>query len=365
MESNYGRNVKVRGGSGGGYGNPPSRNGRSGGRGYSRKNQMPIWLVIVIDVLIAALLLGIFYVTNYMIKAEVEPIEMLPTPSAVAQATATPEPTGGVSESPGAAVSQTVAPTVDPNDWRAKFADKFTSGEVEQTDTSYRNANISVTINKAQKENLTYFVADIYVADIKYFKTAFAEKADVLGHTAQTTEIAQQNNAIVAINGDYCLNNNGIVVRNGKLYPRDASSADSLVMGNDGVMTTYSPDEISVDKIKTEGAYQVWSFGPMLLDNGQAMTKFNSTVNKTNPRTAVGYYEPGHYCFVVVDGRQGSYSEGMTLQELSQLFADLGCKAAYNLDGGQTSEMAFMGEFANQPYDGGRSCSDIIYIAAE
>ncbi len=40
------------------------------------------------------------------------------------------------------------------------------------------------------------------------------------------------------------------------------------------------------------------------------MTEFNSTLGKANPRTAVGNYEPGHYCFLVVDGRQPGYSDG-------------------------------------------------------
>jgi exopolysaccharide biosynthesis protein len=66
---------------------------------------------------------------------------------------------------------------------------------------------------------------------------------------------------------------------------------------------------------------------------------------------------------VLVDGRQPGYSEGLSMKQLSQLFYDLGCKVAYNLDGGQTAVMAFMGEMVNQPYNGGRDVSDIIYIA--
>ena len=53
----------------------------------------------------------------------------------------------------------------------------------------------------------------------------------------------------------------------------------------------------------------------------------------------------------------------MTLQQLSQLFYRLGCAAAYNLDGGQSSEMVFLDGFVNQPYKGGRSVSDIVFIA--
>jgi exopolysaccharide biosynthesis protein len=43
----------------------------------------------------------------------------------------------------------------------------------------------------------------------------------------------------------------------------------------------------------------------------------------------------------------------------------MGCKVAYNLDGGQTAVMTYNGAVANQPYNGGRSVSDIVYITDE
>ena len=50
----------------------------------------------------------------------------------------------------------------------------------------------------------------------------------------------------------------------------------------------------------------------------------------------------------------------MTLDELANTFAALGCKAAYNLDGGATAAMVFEGALVNQPTNGGRASSDII-----
>jgi exopolysaccharide biosynthesis protein len=314
---------------------------------------------------LAALLLGIFYVTNYEMHTEVKPVASLPVPSWFADAThgaVTADPSSPAETSGGTAPPATAGP----GDWRAKFPDKFTDGAVEQTDNSYKSANISISIEKVQKESLTYFVVNIYIAELKYFKTAFAKKADTMGGEEHTNVIAKENNAILAINGDFCLRNEGIVVRNGQMYPVPRSSLDSFVMYYDGTMKGFSPDEFDADKIKSEGAYQVWTFGPMLVKDGQPMTEFNSNVtNRPNPRTALGYYEPGHYCFVVVDGMQGSYSEGISLPALSQILSGLGCKEAFNLDGGHTSEMVYMGEFVNQPLGGGRVCSDIVYIAGE
>ncbi len=151
------------------------------------------------------------------------------------------------------------------------------------------------------------------------------------------------------------------MVRNGVLY-RQTPFDDVCVINNDGSMQTFTADEFDIEDITQNGAWQVWSFGPMLLRDGVAMDEFNSSVNPTNPRTAIGYVEPGHYMFVVVDGRQDGYSEGMTLQELSSLMESLGCVEAYNLDGGQTTSMVFNGEEINSPYEGGRDLSDIVYI---
>jgi exopolysaccharide biosynthesis protein len=112
-----------------------------------------------------------------------------------------------------------------------------------------------------------------------------------------------------------------------------------------------------------DGAYQAWSFGPGLMTReGKAIGVFNHPLAGLNPRTAIGYVEPGHYVFVVVDGRQPGYSSGMTLAQLAALFEKLDCKVAYNLDGGQTSEMVFNGKVVNHPYRGGRPTSDIVYV---
>ena len=338
----------------------------AGGRGPRKpikKRGLPIALVITIDVVIAALALLIFSLFYFIIpRNQGGNTVALPTPTRTEtqqEATVTPEDSATSSES----VSATLAPTTAVNlgDFGASFPDKFTDGDIEQTDSSYRSANINVTIEKRSENGVTYFIADIYVKNLECFRTAFAQ--DTFGFTDPTDVIAQNAGAILAINGDYCTNNAGPVVRNGEMPRAETYTSDVLVMGWDGVMTAYSPADFDLEKVKSEGAWQTWTFGPMLLKDGQPMTEFNSSVNKLNPRTAMGYYEPGHYCFVLVDGRQDGYSVGMTTTELSQLFYDLGCTAAYNLDGGQSSEMVFQGSFVNQPYNGGRSTSDIVYIA--
>lgn len=272
------------------------------------------------------------------------------------------DPTQLPTTSPAASQSTTTnSNTSNSGPFASKFPDKFTTGEVEKTDTSYKSENINITITQGQKGDAVYFLADIYVSDIKYLKTAFAG-GKYGGGSASIADTLAANNGILGVNGDYySARNDGIVIRNGELY-RDQVFADVLIMNNDGSMATYTADEFNIDTVKQNGAWQGWSFGPMLLQNGQPMTEFNSNVVRANPRTAIGYYEPGHYCLVVVDGRQPGYSEGLSMADLSQLMYDLGCTVAYNFDGGQTSMMVFDGKVVNQPYNNGRSCSDIVYI---
>ena len=333
------------------------------GNGKRNTKHKKAFVAIAVDAAIAALIILGFYLSNFVVRTE-SVGERLP-----GQIKHNTEGRTALSDIESeAAATQTISTPANPTEssdsisWRVKFADRFTNGAVEKTDASYKSANINVSISKVRQDDATCFLADIYVADINYFKTAFAVRPDVMGERELTNLVAKENNAILAINGDHCLDNNGPVVRNGKLY-RDEAFADALVMNHDGSMESFSADQLDMNAIKANGAWQVWTFGPMLLKDGQRLTEFDSTLKKANPRTAIGYYEPGHYCFLVVDGRQPGYSEGMTLQEMSNLFYDLGCKVAFNLDGGQSSEMVFLGNVVNQPYNGGRSTSDILYIS--
>ena len=106
---------------------------------------------------------------------------------------------------------------------------------------------------------------------------------------------------------------------------------------------------MNLQQLIDKGAYQSWIFGPSLLDeNGKAKNSFLtwSYIEESHPRTAIGYFEPGHYCLLLVDGRQKS-SRGMFPAEMAKVFENLGCRAAYNLDGGHCSFMTFQDRTAN------------------
>jgi len=239
----------------------------------------------------------------------------------------------------------------------------FTEGEVIKTQNSYKSPNVSVTMTCVQKNGITYYVQDIYVRYISLFKTAFAQDTYGLGYNEDQVQMAKNNNAICSVNGDYYgLGDGGAVIRNGTLY-RGKADADVCLLNYDGTVEMIERKKFDAEKEMAEGAYQAWCFGPVLLDeDGKAISEFNYKIVGPNPRTGLGYYEPGHYCFVTVDGRQPGYSNGITLADFAVLFEEMGCKAAYNMDGGQTAMMTFDGKLVNRPASGGRQTSDIIYI---
>ena len=247
-----------------------------------------------------------------------------------------------------------------------KFADRYTD-EIVRTENSYTSPGISVTVTEETLDGgrITYYLADIYLKDVTSFQTALAKNTYGSGYRDGIADMAAMTGALVAVNGDYYGNTNeGVVIRNGVIYRANRTNCDVCVLYYDGTMRVMPGASFTVEDAIADGAWQAWTFGPALLDtDGSPLSGFYSTnrIIAANPRTAIGYYEPGHYCMVVVDGR--GESAGITLPELSRLFYDLGCRAAYNLDGGNSSVMVWNGGVINDPSGGGRESSDALLIA--
>ena len=245
-----------------------------------------------------------------------------------------------------------------------KFSEQYTDTVVATAD-SYTSPDIAIHVSKETMGRTTYYLADIYVRDITCFQSALAQNTYGSGFRDSIEDMAQLNNALLAVNGDYYGNTNeGVVIRNGVIYRANRTDCDVCVLYYDGTMKVLPGNAFSVEDAVAQGAWQAWTFGPALLDtDGSVLTSFASTsrIISANPRTAIGYYEPGHYCLVVADGR--GESAGITLPDLSRLFYSLGCKAAYNLDGGNSSVMVWDNAVINNPSGGGRESSDALLIA--
>lgn len=237
----------------------------------------------------------------------------------------------------------------------------------------YSDSKTSITLKRYRDYDSDIYVADITVSDASALKTALANNTYGRNITDTTSDIADENNAVLAINGDYYgARQSGYVIRNSKLYRNTSGDRDALVIQKNGEFKFVSESETSAEQLLQAGAMQVFSFGPVLLNNSEISVGENEEVGMamaSNPRTAVGYLGNNHYVFIVSDGRT-SESAGLSLYELASFMKEIGVVDAYNLDGGGSSTMVFKGEIINNPTTNGhsnqeRAVSDIIYIGGE
>ncbi|MCR5747795.1 MAG: phosphodiester glycosidase family protein [Lachnospiraceae bacterium] len=252
--------------------------------------------------------------------------------------------------------------TASGNDIREKTADGVIG--------TYKSDDADINITQYTYEDTKVYVADVTLGSAEYLKTAFAEDTYGRNITESTSEMADSNNAVLAINGDnYGSQEKGYVIRNGIIYRDDAGNNEVLCVYSDGSMEVIGPDEYTAEELVDKGVWQAFSFGPSLIESGKISVSEDDEVGKakaSNPRTAIGIIDDLHYIFVVSDGRTDT-SEGLSLYELAELMQSKGAVTAYNLDGGGSSTMVFNGSLINNPTTTGtnikeRKVNDIVYI---
>lgn len=241
------------------------------------------------------------------------------------------------------------------------------------TETSYQDDNIQISLETFRKYDTTIYVANITLSSADYLKTALAQNTFGTNITEKTSELAEEKNAIFAINGDYYgANNRGYVIKNGVLYRstiRENSDYGDLVIYQDGTFGIIDETQISADQLIQDGVTNLFAFGPTLIKDSTITVSEHEEVGRamsSNPRTAIGIVDSLHYIVLVSDGRT-SESEGLSLYEVAEIMQEYGCSTAYNLDGGGSSTMYFNGQIINNPTTNGRkiserSVSDIVYI---
>ena len=110
----------------------------------------------------------------------------------------------------------------------------------------------------------------------------------------------------------------------------------------------FESKSFTANDLLQRGYRNVYCFGPILMKDGEIPDNLSENrLNGENPRTGVGMVEPGHIVVIVVDGRQKKYAIGLHLTDYAELFRQEGCVSAYNLDGGVSAAMVFMGQQLN------------------
>lgn len=110
-----------------------------------------------------------------------------------------------------------------------------------------------------------------------------------------------------------------------------------------GVMTANEAINLNMrDAVCVSGVY-----APPLIVNGQAQ-EVQGLGGGLNPRTAIGQREDGAVILVVIDGRQAN-SLGASFADMLEIMEEYGAVNAGSLDGGNSSQMSYMGELLNSP----------------
>lgn len=231
----------------------------------------------------------------------------------------------------------------------------------------YEDERRSVVIRQESENDVTWFVADVQIAQAEVWQSAVSTGMEPL------TALVAGTDAVLAINGDdYGTHNHGVILRNGQLLRQRDTTRHMLVVAGDGSLSLVTDRKSNApralaERLASEQAWQAYEFGPALVEGGEALPfpgsfdLISTRASRREPRTAIGEIAPLHYCVMVVDGRQPGYSEGISLQGLQQLLLRYGVQTAFNLDGGGSSEMWFMGEILNRPSGGHeRKMSDAI-----
>ena len=250
----------------------------------------------------------------------------------------------------------------------------FTAGPVADPanfgENSYEDETLSVTVEHVWVGKARFNVARVKIADASQLRIGLAAPFGKK-KTNRISTIAKDNNAVIAIGGDYYGNEEGgYVVRMGEVYrKKPMKSRDMLVTDGNGdfhILKNSDAEQLKA-LMEAETIINVFNFGPALVIDGELQempAKYNYNINGKEPRCAIGQLGPLEYLLVVVDGRGAADSEGCQVATLAQFMYDQGCIQAYNLDGGNSALMYFGGEnFSQKSFKAERSVTDIIYFA--
>ncbi|MEZ5963522.1 MAG: phosphodiester glycosidase family protein [Planctomycetota bacterium] len=179
-----------------------------------------------------------------------------------------------------------------------------------------------------------------------------------------TSELAAATRAAAAVNGGFFAEDGspvGLVASGGRLLhgPDERRRATVAVRGDDVVLLDAGDVERALSATQTtpdgaetsEAAASIddaLAAGPWLLRAGASVAPQTSP---RHPRTAIGSNGRATIC-VTLDGRNEA-AGGVTLDELAQVMAALGCSEALNLDGGGSTTMwvQSLGGVVNCPCD--------------
>ena len=244
------------------------------------------------------------------------------------------------------------------------------------TENGYEDQSIRVKIEKMRLMDSDVCVAFVEIASPSQLRTAMDNK------DRHVPVMANANNAVIAMNGDFFRkdsNNKFFEIRmteKVKVKKKLSAQFDTLVIDKNGDLHVFVVSE-GLEEYRNQHMDDIanaYLFGPALVKDGEIVERKNSKYmydpNGHDGRSAIGQRGPLSYVLVLVEGHKKD-SRGVTHAQLAQIMYDLGCKQAYNLDGGNSANLYMQGtnqDIAMLDARGNneaspRPQSDILYFA--
>ncbi|MBQ6061855.1 MAG: phosphodiester glycosidase family protein [Clostridia bacterium] len=260
------------------------------------------------------------------------------------------------------------------------------------TENGYEDQSIRVSVETRVINGITVHITFVRIADASQFRTAVAGTAQN-NKTVLFKALARDTHAIAAINGDRYTSDAKKTTFEYRMTEKIRSKTNNLkdiliiddlgdfhlFIKSQGLHKDDKPYFVNVMKEEGRQVVNAFTFGPALVKDGELLTideHYGYNPHGREPRSAIGQTGPLSYVMVLVEGRtSGNDKAGISQQGLAQIMYDLGCVQAYNLDGGNTSEMILCGPadeygklttllyFEGDQVAGDRQQKDIIYFA--
>jgi len=241
---------------------------------------------------------------------------------------------------------------------------------------SYDDGTMTVRIETDRAYDTNIYYVYVTITDPSQLRTATAAGAKSKKRKPVTV-MAQENNAVLAINGDfYSYHSEGIVYRSGEMVRMNPRSGrDALIIDENGDFNPIAlPKGSKHAAMKTafenfEGEIrEAFTFGPALIIDG-VVQEFDY-----RKKTSCGYPTPAQrlavcqidalsYLIIATEGPEQEGQAGLNVPQLTELCAAKGVKHAYNLDGGSSVTIVLCGNRINAPETKNRDVGDIIYFA--
>lgn len=227
----------------------------------------------------------------------------------------------------------------------------------------YLSHDLQVFIKRGKEPKipLEWFETEILTRNGVAFRTAITDPDHPGKKYRYPYDIARTERFVLGFSDDFYATRMteketvGIIIREGQIISEKTNSRtghhlpnlDMMAQYPDGQLEVYECTEHTAQELLDKGAVNVFSFGPILLRDGEINPLLYTYYRSIEPRHALGMIEPNHYMILSVQGRNKD-SKGTMLQRVAEMMKEHGVKHALNLDGGNTMALIFRGRMLNK-----------------